>query len=334
MHKSRCNRKPSVDSHHQQKEEGEVVRLEVKRGGDWEDAGQINLIDGMASATINSKAKELPIATQRLLGPESSNKYKYRHSQDGVDENLLIFFHGAGDSYLPFDALGKRMELPQTATLSISASISMDMSHEKDSNNKIEKFVELPFGLGYTWYAEMDYSTGEKLPMDHPNRLKSLNHAVKLMDLLLSSLTGISSERDNNASDATWIPERIFLFGFSAGACLVMELCRMRFNAGRLPLGGAICIAGGIQNQGELQITQQNQPTNVLIITGSKDTAYPPDAANLSKQLYHASKVHVHFQKGKGHSMIESKEEMRVIMEFLSKCLVRRMVSMEGQSSH
>ena len=147
-----------------------------------------------------------------------------------------------------------------------------------------------------------------------------------------------------------WIPERIFLFGFSAGACLAMEVCRMRMmnHAGRrMPLGGAICIAGGIRTKDEVhqrkcpdstttttrqQQQQQNQATDVLIITGSNDAQYPKEAATLSKQFYHhhPSKVTIHIQSGKSHAMIGSKEEMQVVMEFLSKRLVKRMVSMEG----
>jgi len=261
------------------------------------------------------------------------------------------------------------MELPQTATLSLSASISPNNLHEssKNGNNgnttsesmpsKSSFFVELPFGLGYTWFEEMDYaSTGEVLPKEHPRRLKTLKHAVELMDALLCSLTGIHSEGGNNddystTTTTTWIPERIFLFGFSAGACLVMETCRIWMNAGRMALGGAICISGGIQTKenlpgristnaatdnSESSTTMQqknNQPTDVLIITGSNDIQYSKRDAQLSKECYHASssKVQVHVQRGKGHAMIDSKEEMQAVMHFLSKRLVRRMVSMEGQ---
>ena len=118
----------------------------------------------------------------------------------------------------------------------------------------------------------------------------------------------------------------------------------MWMDAGRMPLGGAICIAGGIQSGGNVagvsrkviqgstdSTQQQKQPTDVLIITGDDDSVYPPEAAQQSTRLYHPSKVQIHVQKGKGHSMIGSNDEMQVIMEFLSKRLVRRLVSMEGR---
>ena len=330
------------------------VRLEVKRSDtdQWEDAGPITLVEDVASVTLDSAksgerhrkipvrvdaVRELPTRTRSILGEESPQKYKYQHSHDSVDENLLIFFHGAGDSHVPFDALGRQMALPQTATLSISASISLRSTGE---SAKALKFVELPFGFGHTWFEELDYeSTGETLPTNHPRRVKSLNHALEALYPLLCSLT------DQSSPESKWIPERIFILGFSAGACLGMEMCRMWMDEGRMPLGGAICIAGGIQSGGNVaggsrkfiqgstgSTQQQKQPTDVLIITGDDDLVYPPEAAQQSTRLYHSSKVQIHVQKGKGHSMIGSKDEMQVIMDFLSKRLVRCLISMEGLS--
>jgi len=248
------------------------------------------------------------------------------------------------------------MELPQTAILSLSASmtISRNGDHEystttgnHSSRSKSSSFVELPFGLGYTWFEEMDYeSTGTTLGSDHPRRLKSLGNALEAINLLICSLAGKCREDDvatqhgeNNEdiakSDDLWIPERIFLFGFSAGACLAMEMCRMWSFKRRM------CISGGIKTR-DLPLTakenyvssderqKQHPLTDVLIIAGSNDVEYPPNEAMESRKFYSSSNVKVHVQKGKGHEMIKSRVEMQVIMEFLSKRLARRMVSMEG----
>ncbi|KAL7458661.1 hypothetical protein ACHAWC_010289 [Mediolabrus comicus] len=271
--------------------------------------------------TSLSTKKVLSSSTKTILGL-TPNSYTFRHSHDGIDTNLLIFFHGAGDSHVPFDSLGRQMKLPQTATLSLSASM------------KSSSFVELPFDLGYIWFEEMDYKlTGEVLTNDHPQRITSLRHAVMSLDILLSSLT------------ASWIAERIFLFGFSSGACLAMELCRLWKLKRRMPFGGCICIAGGIKTISltdsnsdtstatSPQESQNQQFTDVLIITGSKDTTFTPKEAQKTKSYYEANKVQIHIQEGKGHGMIESRQDMQVVMEFLSKRLVRRMASMEGMSS-
>lgn len=306
------------------------VRLEVQRSdtGEWENAGSINLIEDTTTAKLDGTAstngtiRDMPTRTRQIIGNESSS-YTYRHSHDGIDENLLIFFHGAGDTHLPFDALGRKMALPQTATLSISASISLSNLISESTNNK---FIELPFGLGYTWFEEMDYEcTGETLDSNHPRRLKSLTTALEILYPLLCSLT------DQGITDFTWLPERVFLFGFSAGGCLAMELCRMWMEKGRIPMGGVICIAGGVKTKGLGNSTQQTQqPTDVLVITGEDDSVFSPADAQLSKRLYNASKVQIHVQKGKGHGMVDRKEEMQAIMEFLSKRLARRFVSMES----
>ncbi len=338
-----------------------TARLEVKRSDEdrWDDLGPINLVQNIANcsfdsanATINGhyretatqprtdKRKELPIRTRRILGQQSTNTYNYQQSHDGIDENLLIFFHGAGDSHVPYAALGKKMELPQTAVLSLGASmsLSLNLSCESCAPDTPSTFVELPFDLGHTWFEEMDLLTGEPLPRDHPRRLKSLKHALKLMDLILCSLTGLQRSNHEGVHESpSWIPERVFLLGFSAGGSLAMEICRMWMNAGRLPLGGAVCVAGGIQTELETvgipcSSSQRSKPTDVLIIIGDNDESYPKEAALLSKQLYHPSNVQLHVQKGKGHSMLGTKYEMQSIMEFFSQRLVRRLVSMEGCS--
>ena len=125
-----------------------------------------------------------------------------------------------------------------------------------------------------------------------------------------------------------------------------MELCRQwKLNKRHNPLGGCICIGGGVKTKSlpgcnddtAKPTSQENQTqfTDVLIITGSNDTVFTPKEALKTKSsldYYDASKVQIHVQEGKGHGMIESREEMQVVMEFLSKRLVRRMTSMEGMS--
>ena len=324
----------------------DAVRLETQNdNGTWQDVGPINLLNNMnaqhvhTNSSSSKRRKELSPATKQILG-HTANSFIYRHSHDGIDENLVIFLHGAGDNHVPFDKLGQTMKLPQTATLSLSASMKMNLPDSSSSkSNSNSTFVELPFGLGYTWFEEMDYQvTGDVRPVDHPRRLQSLGHAVSAMNMLLSSLT------DHNNNDKTtyyWIPERIFLFGFSAGACLAMETCRLWKIRCHVPLGGAICIGGGIKTDSLPRCVpvnnnkfsdEQHQFTDVLIVTGSKDDIYSQIDALKSKSCYDRSKVQIHVQQGKKHGMIGSREEMQAVMKFLSNRLVRRMPSMEDMS--
>ena len=326
----------------------DAVRLETQcENGTWQNVGPINLLNNMDSKNVHNKRssrrKELSPHTKRILG-QTANSFIFRHSHDSIDENLVIFLHGAGDNHLPFDKLGQTMRLPQTATLSLSASMKMALPNSSSLLSKSKSnstFVQLPFGLGHTWFEEMDYEvTGDTLPNDHPRRLQSLGHAVSAMNILLSSLT----DHSNNES-SYWLPERIFLFGFSAGACLAMETCRLWKLRRHVPLGGAICVGGGIKSAslpGCVPVNDSNNDnvddgrnafTDVLILTGSKDTVYSQEDARKTKPFYgDGSKVHIHVQQRKGHGMIGSREEMQAVMEFLSKRLVRRMPSMEDMS--
>jgi predicted esterase len=343
-HKSFCRhrqRTAADDAQSGQRTTNTEVRLEVKSGDSdtWRDVGPINLVDGVERLNISGQARSL---TKELSSTVKSflcgQKYSYRHSQDGIDTNLFLLFHGAGDTHVPFDALAKKMALPQTATLALSASN-----------------VEIPFGLGYTWFEETDWGNGNSLDDNDPKRLRSLSRAVDLLMHLICFLIGVDPDDRQSGLDsvddtAIWIPERIFLLGFSAGACLAMELCRSWMLNGRTALGGAICIAGGIKTQSLPSSNKSNndshldssathrskgqQATDILIIAGSRDDTYSSKSASESKQMYNTpSKVNIHIEAGKGHTMLGSKGEMRKVMEFLSKRLVRRMSLMEAKAA-
>lgn len=284
--------------------------------------------------------KQLSLKVKNILSPHAKIKsdrrsnYMYRHSSDKIDTNLLILFHGAGDSHLPFHTLAKKMELPQTATLCIHA------------NSMGEGFVTLPFGLGYTWFEEMNYHTnGNKLQAHDEKRISSLTKAVEKIDHLIDDII-MQEETDNN-----WLPERIFLFGFSAGASLVMNLCHHRVQIGKLPLGGAICIAGGFhgitlntslsKNDNNIESdNKQMEHTPLLLVGGENDETYTVDMLNQDANLYKeklnnlssSSSVQTFIQPAKGHDMLKHEEESKCVMQFFGDKMVRRTIAMEGFS--
>jgi len=340
----------------------------------------------------NPHQKNLPLHLKNILSPNARTKshrrssYLYRHSSSSlsdsqrqqqhlktkkkvlVDTNLLILLHGAGDDHRPYHTFAKRMELPQTASLSLHAS---SMSKEDGSSG----FVTLPFGLGHTWFQEMDYEVdGSVLQLDDKRRINSLEHAVEKLNLLIDNLAsssssskGGSTEEDSGRHDvggasASWLPERIFLFGFSAGACLAMETCLDRMRKGRRALGGVVCVAGGIRGRSCHPLSRSDEIKNgdgggdnggrevttpVLIVGRSEDETFPPSAVEEAVRGYNACAATVvpvpsavretrgassYVREGKGHSMVGSPDEMRVVMKFFSKRLVRWMIGMEGWS--
>jgi len=340
----------------------------------WQTVSQIQNTNPSTSTAIKNKNDDEPIQpkhphrkdlTMRLknfLSPNAKIKahrkanYLYRHSYDKIDTNLLIFLHGAGDNHIPYHNLAKKMNLPQCASLSLSASCVE------------EGFATLPFGLGHSWFDEMDYTTGQPLHKHNFKLVSSLKRAVEKLDRVLAELTGTLSTEGS----AVWIPERIFLFGFSAGACLAMQTCLDRFEKGKLPLGGAICVAGGVNKKAmsSLKTTDQDrvdketrskeersacsdqvtntiasiEKTPVLTIGGTKDEQYTPDALNEASDFYNSFHVKqkkgqkdltspsakAFIMKGKGHEMMNSEEETKAVMEFCAEHMVRRMIAMEG----
>jgi len=117
--------------------------------------------------------------------------FTYAHSQDGTDENLLILFHGLGDTHLPFTKLGRNLKLPQCAFLSLRAPEKVPFLYEE----------------AYQWYPSFD-QLGEIL--EHPNPSSTLDWLIKVMTHL--------------TNDCKWPPNRIHLFGFSQGGSVASEL--------------------------------------------------------------------------------------------------------------
>ena len=331
-----------------------TLEIQEGEGGNWKPVGPIHLLDDPSSASsshstnapatapnpnpspptppppssssYSSHRIELLLSIKHLLSPYAKVKshrkanYLYRHSSDKIDTNLVLYLHGAGDSHIPYHSLAKTMNLPQCCSLSLSASCMG------------EGFVKLPLGLGYTWFHQMDYTTGNALSESDGRRIQSLKSAIDKLEVLLEALM------------ECWVPERIFLWGFSAGACLVMEMCRHRIISGKRALGGAICIAGGCSTAFKMDTivktsttTNHMEVTPVLLLGGSRDDKFPPHALQAARDSYNnacdssreatkkaATTMYIH--PGKGHAMVQSPEEMKVVMEFFSQHMVKQMV--------
>lgn len=282
--------------------EGEKVHLEVQEGQNWQSVGDVQLLPDDETATtpevtINPR-NQLPKSVKRLLvgaaNDQRKHYYLFRHApSEQPNANLLVLLHGAGDTHVPFDKLARTMALPQTATLSLSA------------KNDYEK---LPFDLGCTWFQEMDYATGMQLS-EAKQRYNRQFAATKLCAVM-----------EELSLEQHWIiPERIFFLGFGAGAALVMQLCGLWSERGHVPFGGAICVAGGVVMEDATTTTTTTTP--VLLMVGEKDDAFPPGRARLVKERYGNADIHVEPNKQQG--MIQSPDEMKRVMEFLSKRLVR-----------
>jgi predicted esterase len=314
-------------------EQKESINLEIQKGTDstgepvWQDAGPIELLDGnplssrasSSDATAASTRPQLPQAAKDWFGVLRSKQhrrslYSYRHApRNAPNTNLLILLHGAGDYYGPYDKLAQTMALPQTAALSLSASCP--------------GFTELPFQLGYTWFQEMDYTTGSTMSRDHTMRQSSLLSATQRLCDFIQGLT------------QQWIPERIFLLGYGAGATVAMTTCQYWWqNCNKPALGGAVCVGGGdclslipiAINKTCGSNDKNSQASPVILVVGGKDAAFPPSVAKTIQSKYmhecgsgNEQLVQIHVQPNKAQCMISSEEESKAVMEFLAPKLVR-----------
>ena len=300
----------------QEGNDGEKVTLEIQDAETGEfhptaAAGPIQLLPEEALPNVVSTASTTTsafpsAAVKQILAPncttdkERRNAYLFKNSSTGQNTNLLILLHGTGDTHRPFAQLATTMELPQTCSLAIHA----------------VEFETLPMGLGHSWFQEMDYATGSPLHREDPRRQASLYQAAEKLCELVEVLT------------KDWIvPERIFFLGFGAGATAAMETAKMWCHRDNRPkLGGAICVAGGCESPPvDWTEAQLNNLTDTLILTGANNPSYSPESLNRSRLLYDKTgkSCFFHIEGGKGMGMLSSPIEMRVVMEFFSKRLVR-----------
>jgi predicted esterase len=262
--------------------------------------------------------KQLPISIKNILilsmyhdsrtdvsrSRVRKQSYLFRHAPSGQQNtNLLILLHGAGDTHIPFDKFAQSIKLPQTATLALSAMGPIGGEC-------------LPFQLGYTWFQEMEYTTGTRL-VDSQIQSNRIHAAEKVCNVLHAMIV-----------QEGWIyPEQVFFFGYGTGAALAMQVCCMwsSFQGIQIPLGGAICVGGGIEVSAFTTSHPQNAKTPVLLMVGGKDESFPPTQA-ISLQRQSATSnidIDIYIEPDKGQSMVQSKAEIQKIMEFFSRRLVR-----------
>lgn len=123
---------------------------------------------------------------------------RFQHSEDGVDENLLVLLHGLGDSAAGFARFGAGMELPQTAVLSLSGPQTV------------------PVVGGHAWFTALDSDSLEPVSLRYPHSVRAADMA-KLVPLLYASLLDIA---------AAWriTLDHVHLLGFGDGGTIALHL--------------------------------------------------------------------------------------------------------------
>eukprot|EP00741_Cyanophora_paradoxa_P000747 tig00000441_g720.t1 len=243
-------------------------------------------------------------------GRDNLRAFEYVEPADGIASNLLIMFHGLGDTQENFAKLAKRMRLPQTAALAVRAPFP------------------LPLDMGWCWHEsfEQDGSLIEYVPGEK-RRLASL---ARTREMVLDLLDVLQNK-------CGWKPGEIFLFGFSQGAMAALDAAL----ASPRPLGGVVCISLNILQEWMDERKHRKTPapevaasreTPVLLTHGALDDVVDIDTVREAvAQLKAEGSVRSADlnEFSKEHGMISSEAEMRVVMAFFSKNLKLRSAALD-----
>lgn len=145
--------------------------------------------------------------------PPPKTSFKHSYTPSSIDSNLLILFHGLGDTHAPFTTLGRSLSLPQTAVLSLQAPTQVPLLEEP----------------AFQWWHSFD-ELGELVPNPNPST------TLKLLLALLEHLT-------TPAPGPGWNPADIHLFGFAQGGICAGELALAWARTKKEPLGSVVAIS-------------------------------------------------------------------------------------------
>ncbi|KAG0367751.1 hypothetical protein BGZ54_003336 [Gamsiella multidivaricata] len=259
-----------------------------------------------------SESKTSPTSIRKTSPQASSTtlKFEYQPSPDGVDENLVLFFHGLGDKIKPnFVKLAQNMQLPQTATCCVQAPTPVPYLEQE----------------GWQWYPSFNNLNGELLGPDSPERMLQVKQLVRpeLIKLIRHCIDHCGFES-----------RKISLFGFSQGGEIALDLAAF----GGLNLRAVISVAGYLMEE-----AQNDEPavkpsnTQVLVMQGDKDDLRTIQEAKARfkylQKTFGKANVEQQIVEGMGHGMPASESGWRPLMEFFARVLDHRSTTMEGMSN-
>ncbi|KAJ3377056.1 hypothetical protein HDU84_009117 [Entophlyctis sp. JEL0112] len=329
-----------------------------------DDAGVAAIKDGIAEKVQFDMKSDIhlhplpappPLAKSPIVAAEFPRlRFSYSPSHDGwaslvvfpsdikagIDTHLLVLLHGLGDTHSNFITFGKRMQLPQTAVVSIGgphsllppvviAGFAVNDNDEEDGN---------------AWFPSFD-ALGQDIPPTSAVALSGLAHTRNLLIEFLDTCVFVS-ERWGGANT-----KRVFLFGFSQGGCVALDLA-LALRRRRRAIGGVVSMCGwlevgmgtedgsGAADADEVQVAGQAECVDgdVLVVQGDRDATVTAAAWRL-KQRYldelllkgSGTAADVAVIAGKGHALPgRDRGEMQRVMEFLAARMALRNPRLEA----
>ncbi|GAC97885.1 hypothetical protein PHSY_005473 [Pseudozyma hubeiensis SY62] len=216
-------------------------------------------------------------------GLKKFSGYHFSPAPSGVDSNLLILFHGLGDTDRGFFNLGQSLQktLPQTAVLTLQAPLRVP-------------FLE---GDHWTWYPAFD-QFAELLTKPNPTE------TVANLTCVLQHLVG----------KCGWRSSSIHIFGFGQGATLALETMVHWSRTQHSNLGSVVSVHGEL-----ISHPTSASSTPVLQIYRS-NRSIPHDSSRWSSHRKSTSALTLHSLPGleEDESMLKG-SEWDSVMTFWSK---------------
>ena len=217
--------------------------------------------------------------------------------QTGSPVNILILLHGLGDIQAPFTTLGKQLNLPETACISIRGL------------NPIPALFTGSDDPAFHWGDDVVFDEGKgeiSLDAGFESSVKAIKGMV--VEEVLIGKCG-------------YTPRNILFYGFGQGgmAAFFIAACDLEF-------GGVVSVGGRLSSSA-LSATGLFK-TPVLLCGGSRSTEITRSAVdNLKNKFTHAE--YVRWEKSDD-SMPRSRDEMLPIMKFFARRLKSRAGVPEG----
>lgn len=250
----------------------------------------------------------------------------FAHSADGADTNLLVLLHGLGDTPKNFVTFASTVSLPQTCSLSLQAPISLGK-----------------FGIdGHMWMNsfEDDGNLIDETSQSSQLQAAELLNVTGNLFILLKHICCTAGQQGSRDDANRWRPECVFLFGFSQGGTVAVEVARLCASRG-VVLGGVVGVCTSmlsvtLSSLSRISTVEQHQGCPLLLINGDKDDVVPVINASRTVDAWKRTVACEQQQRpelvivaDKQHGMIASAAETTHMMEFIAPLLVLRSIALE-----
>jgi predicted esterase len=213
--------------------------------------------------------------------------------------NILLILHGLGDTETPFATLGRALNLPYTACISIRA--------------------PSPVPALFTGSDAPSFHWGDDILFDQSTGEIDLDAGFTKATAMLweQVVSGVLFEKCH------YQPRDVMILGFGQGGMVALQLAALKPE---IEFGGVIPIGGRLPSSSSS--TGSKAKTPVLVLGGSRSTQVTRSAVDVLKARF-GEVEYVKWVKA-GDSMPANREEMVPIMRFFARRLKSRAGVPEG----